>query len=328
MGKKIIRGISEDFAEAFKCSILYRLYREHEDEIIIGIRNDYLNMYYNSDSIAKIEYINPKGNDKKRIVCEIDEYYLYGSNSNKENKRVRVDPVEIYNKYPTIKELSKKKKKNEKITQSLLVLNNNRNQESNWYCLDIEYVKAFKDQKEKNSTEFNARFDIIALSKQKPHKVALIELKYGTGAMGEKSGIRKHVSDFYSFIENGYYESHLRQELIEILKSLSYVGISLPFNIPESNDLLAPEFYFITLDNNAKGKRSTPKQVMAGYLFEEPRWGRTRKTSINNVEKEHGDITRKGNKFNAKFLFSKSTVDNMYIQDIIDGNYEERIVPD
>jgi hypothetical protein len=45
------------------------------------------------------------------------------------------------------------------------------------------------------------------------------------------------------------------------------------------------------------------------------------------VERDFGDITKKCNKFNATFLFSKETLGNIKINDIIDGNYDERIVP-
>lgn len=64
--KKITRGISENFADAFKKSQLYQLYEKHKDELLIGIRNDYLNLYYNCDSIAKIEYKNQGGLKTKR----------------------------------------------------------------------------------------------------------------------------------------------------------------------------------------------------------------------------------------------------------------------
>jgi len=77
---------------------------------------------------------------------------------------------------------------------------NNRN--SNWFCIDVEYVKAFQNKKEKDKADFNGRFDIIAISKKKPHKIALIELKkYGNRTIGGNSGIYKHVEDFAKFYE-------------------------------------------------------------------------------------------------------------------------------
>lgn len=54
--KKIIRGINEEMADALKNSCLHHLYTESQEELFFGIRNGYLNLYYNCDSIAKIEY--------------------------------------------------------------------------------------------------------------------------------------------------------------------------------------------------------------------------------------------------------------------------------
>ena len=69
--KKITRGISKDFAEEFKKSELYKLYKEHKDELFIGVRNNSLNLYYNCDSIAKINYTNGS------IFCVIDNNELF-----------------------------------------------------------------------------------------------------------------------------------------------------------------------------------------------------------------------------------------------------------
>jgi len=36
---KITRGITKDFAEAFKQSELYKLYGEHKDQLFIGVKS-------------------------------------------------------------------------------------------------------------------------------------------------------------------------------------------------------------------------------------------------------------------------------------------------
>lgn len=328
--KKITRGISKDFAEAFIECELYRLYEKHNDELLIGVRNNYLNLYYNCDSLAKIEYKKPRGDTNKSIVCEIDKYYLDGKRykSGDKEKRHRAKPSQICNQYEEIKKHSNSRLTPEKKAQSKLVLLNNGNGKSNWFCIDLEYVKSFKNKKEKDEAKFNARFDIIALSKEKPHRVALIELKYGSGAIGGKSGIYKHVKDFSNFCDKGFFEGHLKQEIIEIIKSQKKLGISVPFEIPDGVDVIAPEFYFITMDNNASTeKASTPKQKMAGYLFKDKRWD-CKRLSTKCVETEFGDITKKDNNFHATFLFSIATLENIKITDIIDGGYDERIIPE
>jgi len=320
--KKITRGISKDLAIAFKKSELYKLYQEHKDELIIGVRNDYLNLYYDCDSIAKITYLQ---RDEK-ISCEISTYYLGRKEGDK--SRCKIEQNKIYEQYEEIKNRIKNKATNEKKAQSKLVLLNNNNKESNWYCIDVEYVKSFINKALKEEEKFNARFDIIALSKNKPHRVALIELKYGSGAIGGKSGIYKHVKDFSNFQEMGYFENHLQYEITEIVRSLKDLDIYVPFETPVDRDLLKPEFFFITLDNNAKENASTPKQTMAGYLFNDKRWECKKLTTNDSVQKMFGDITKKDNKFYATFLFSKDTIDNIRITDIIDGGYDDKVLPE
>ena len=325
-GKKITRGITKEFAEAFKQCELYKLYEEHKDELFIGVRNNYLNLYYNCDSIAKIEY---KKREQK-INCVIDKYYLDGNhyNSKDKEKRYKIEQIEICKQYEVINKHSNDKATPEKKAQSKLVLLNNENLDSNWFCIDVEYVKSFNNRVEKSEADFNGRFDIITLSKMKPHKVALIELKYGSGAIGGRSGIYKHVEDFIKFCEKDYFEGQLKHEIIEIIKSQKELGIAVPFELPELFDILTPEFHFITLNNNAKKENAgTPKQTMAGYLFNDKRWGCKKLTTKDSVEKMFGDITKKDNKFSATFLFSNATLDNIGITDIIDGAYNERILP-
>ena len=315
--KKITRGIDTDFAETFKSSELCKLYENHKDELFVGVRNDYLNLYYNCDSIAKIEYKKPD----KKLVCEIDKYYLDGKHYKGKEKRCKIEPNQICEQYENIKANSDKKATAEKKVQSKLVLLNNNNQNSKWFCIDVEYVKAFENQSEKDKAEFNGRFDIIALSKEKPHRTALIELKYGSSAIGGNSGIYKHIDDFSKFCQKGFFEGHLKQEIIDIVKSQIELGIEVPFELPKLNSMLSePEFYFITMDNNPeKEGASTPKQTMAGYLFKEKRWDCKKLSTKHCVENDFGDVTKKGNEFYATFLFSTETLEKgITINDIID----------
>lgn len=319
MEKKITRGISEEFAEAFKKCGLYELYRQHDEELFIGVRNNYLNLYHNCGSIAKIEYKN------KTITCEIDTYYL-GNKLPADNGKINVEPCEICKNYDTIKSNSNKRPVNEKKALSKLVLLNNNNPESNWYCLDIEWAKAFENQEQKIKSDFSGRFDIIALSKADSHKVALIELKYGSDALGGDSGIYKHVEDFSKFQKKGYFESYLKQEIIDILESKRRLDIKTPPELQnlQPDSITGYEFYIITLNNNAESpEHSTPKQTMSGYLFNDKRWD-CKRVSTKTVESEFGDVTNKSNLVHVKFLFSSQTLDNLTINDIIDGKYDER----
>ncbi len=237
-------------------------------------------------------------------------------------------PYEIKSNYETIKKNSDKRLTPEKKAQSKLFILNNQNEDSKWYCIDVEYVKQFKNIQQRTKAGFQARFDFIAVSKEAPHRIALIELKYGRKAIGGNSGIHKHVKDFKKFKENNFFNPLFTKELIKIIESLKLLEFNIPFETLKVEDFLTPEFFFITLNNNKeKSKGSTPKQSMAGYLFEEKRWGCTRLTTKDSVEKHFGDITKKNNPFNATFLFSSQTLDNLSINDIIDGDYDERVEP-
>jgi len=318
-----VRGIDADLANAFKNSKLYELYTEHPDELFLGVRDNYLNLYYNCDSIAKIAY-------KKReeaVSCKIDRYFLDGNHYRK-NKLVILNPCEIRKNYRVIKKHSNdvvkaKKDKKEKKAQSKLVILNNENKSSNWFCIDIEYA----------NPNFRGRFDIIAISKTKKpkHKVALIELKYGNDAIGGKSGIYEHVKNFIEFNKEGYFIKQMKQEIVSIIKSLDNLGVEIPFTIPEESSISDnPDFYFITLDNNAeKIGASTPKQTMAAYLFKDKCWDCKELSKEYNVQRDFKiDVTKKNNKFYASFLFSTQTLkDGITINDIIDSTDYERIIP-
>lgn len=313
---KITRGISKEFAEEFLKCDLNKLYHKHKKEIFIGVRNNYLNLYYNSDSIAKVELV------KKKISCKIDKYYLSGKHIKGKNKIKKIEPSDILNSYETIKENSNGKASDEKKAQSRLVLMNNHNADSKWYCIDVEWVKAFKNKQAKDDAKFNGRFDIIAIAKKKPHIVALIELKYGSGAIGGESGIKKHIDDFKKYQDNSYFN---KQEVCDIIESQKMLGVDIPDELVDlrAEDIGGYEFYVITLNNNAEIENgSTPKQTMSGYLFNDKRWD-CKKLSSDIAHSTLGDVTNKENPIRVKFLFSTQTLDNLNIKDIIeDGNYE------
>jgi hypothetical protein len=328
--KKLTRGIDTEFATKFKESILCTLYENHKDELFIGVRNDYLNIYYNCDSIAKVLY-----NKKKQIInCEIDKYYLDGHHYTGKDKRAKVSPDVIFEKYDTIKQNIENSPKPEKKAQSKLVILNNANKESKWFCIDVEWGKAFEDTQQRIDADFNARFDIIAISKGTPYKAALIELKYGRQAIGGSSGIYKHIENFNKYQENGYFDSKEnshKKEIIGIIESQKMLGVNVPKELQNitADDITEYTFYVITLDNNGETpKHDTPKQTMAAYLFKDKRWGCNELSSNKKVEETFGDVTKKSNKLNVSFLFSKQTLDNLNIDDIINGNYDERILPE
>lgn len=303
-------SIDETFANLFKKSKFYTdIYTKHKDEIIIGVRDGSVNLYYNCDSIASIKVGNPQ-------QCKIDKFYTNG-----EKNSLTEDEIVSY--YKTIIENSNNRKKLEKQSQQRLFIDNNKNKNSKWFCIDVEYTKSLKGERKAEDW----RFDIIAISKEKPFRVALIELKYGFAAIGGNSGIRKHVEDFHKFYKDKKFEI-LKPELVSIIEKLGMVGVDVPSSlkgIKAEYIATEPEFYFVVLNNNPSGGRSknTPKQTTSGYLFKDNRWGCNK---ISRSVKEKGDyyaLIENDKSFKPVFLFSKATLPDLQIQDILDRKYYE-----
>ena len=299
-------AIDKAFCEAFKRTKFYtEIYQKHKDEIIIGIRDGYINLYYNCDSIAKIRV----GQPSKALLAS---YYT-------DKKTRSLSDEEYVSFYNSIKEKSDRRDKKEKQAQERLFIDNNSNPSSVWFCIDVEFTKSLRG---KNTAE-DWRFDIIAISKTAPYRVALIELKYGKKAIGGKSGIRTHVRDFYAFHKGNRYID-LKDEIVSIVKSLQEIGVDVPYNLTEisTNEFaIYPEFYFITIDNNIAGA-STPEQTMSGYLFKDKRWN-CKKISKSVIEGgDYFTLTENDKDFKPIFLFSSATLPNIRIQDILDfDNY-------
>lgn len=320
------RGIAPDFTNHFKKSKLYTyFYQKYKHEIIVGIRDGYINLYYNCDCIAKI-YTTDKNS---LIRASINRYYLGESDeqlineetaTDQQNKKAYVEITEddLLEKYETvIKPRSDKRRQLEKQAQAKLYLGNNSNPSSNWFCIDLEYAKNQQD----------GRFDLIAISKNSPYRVALIEVKYNAVSFDGKSGVRSHIEDYYKFFKNPNSFDRLKREIILIINGLEAVGIPIPRELTDiQEDSLAPEpeFYIITLDNNAQSPRhSTPKMKMGARLFKNNRWG-TKQFSSCLEKGNYFHLIENDLNFNLTFLFSKATLPELGIQDIIDDKQYER----
>jgi len=238
----------------------------------------------------------------KRLNCETHRKYLYGDNAKDVCEKIHKEISEknIRGKYETIVEnIEEIYKSDEKKAQQQLIYRNNRNENSKWFCIDIEYVRPGMDEQRKR----HGRFDIIAISKKNPHKVAIIELKYGASAMGEPSGIRKHAEDFKKFIKNDVYNKRFKKEIVDIVNSLNELGIT-GLRLEENKLEKKPEFYFITLASNEKVKDAMRYYALKAGI-----------TGPNSKE------------FTPRFLFSGNVVDSITIDDIIESKEYTRGLP-
>lgn len=315
--KKITRGINDEFIEKFNESVLKKLYEENKDKLFLGIRNEYINLYYNCASVCKVRYLKRT----EQLVCDIHKKYLGEVKTKEHDDYKTISPEDIYGKYNDIikkiqTEAYPSEKHPEKTAQQKLIYMNNQNKDTKWFCIDVEYIMQRNDSNE----EKFGRWDIVAISKNpitkdNKHKVALIELKYEEGAIGGKSGIYKHVDDYINYIKskNKPYENHLKQEIIDIISNLRELEIC-QLNIKDKNELANdPEFYFVTLNN----KEDRLRKKMRKYLFENEEGCDKRTKTVEKYLK----INVKGdNKYNFKpiFLFSDETNENLTINDILD----------
>lgn len=263
--KSIERGISSDIALKMLNDALGDLL--NDDELFLGIRNGYCNLYYHCDSIGKIEFrTRPKGlaiKTHKEYLPDkyknAKDYVVFLSTNTKDSAFSVAEFCRLAKRGGDIRKIIDGKRdkegngsdsKPEKTAQQKLVLDNNSSG-AEWFCVDLEYV-----QERLNSKEHNfGRFDILAIKKScghdGKHPVAIIELKVGAGAYGgaknvtefkEKgkniktfsgslgSGLLGHFSDFYRFQhwDDGKRFEQLKRELCNILGNKIALGLSIP----------------------------------------------------------------------------------------------------
>lgn len=136
--------------------------------------------------------------------------------------------------------------KYEREFQQVIVRENNSHRKisngTDYYIVDIEYVDA------------NARFDMVALKwlsrgavRKDSSKIslAMIEVKYGDGALNNASGIQKHLKDFQVFLSDAkkvdafcqdmscVFKQKCELGLINGLKQNQYENISISMKNPE-----------------------------------------------------------------------------------------------
>lgn len=246
-----MRGLQESFFKKWNGSDVQKFYEAHKEELFLGIRLNYINLYYRSASICRVE------SARRGLRCKIANKYL---NRNNESGYSEISVDELFEKYEEIKKNIRALASPEKVAQQILIRNNNNNrcEGANWHCIDMEYIKKRNSRKE----DLFGRFDIIAISRQKPYRTALIELKYGTGAIGGKSGVCKHANDFYQFLNKNEFENHLKGEICAIVNSYRELTASPLPKVCKEEFVSEPEIYFIALNNKGNAVRTKMVQCL------------------------------------------------------------------
>lgn len=166
---------------------LLRIKDENDNHIyFLGARDNYLNLYYMGQSIAKIEIP-----DKKEPRYSVAHYIRHGEKKGTKDKPyVELEWEEYQGKFEEIKAHAKENATGtrtdhvttvhrEKICQQWIMNCNNDSIVSDWYFTDMEYIDARKPY---------GRVDLVAVKKTADengiHQVALIELKVTNAAYG------------------------------------------------------------------------------------------------------------------------------------------------
>jgi hypothetical protein len=265
-GRYKMRALSDSFlndlvdGNGLLHAILGRV--KKDDTLMLAIRDGYINIYYRGGNILRIR---EQGNGVYHPF--FDGHY------NKAGKTVPVptkgiksqdDATEWIKAFPHLKEIMDNyfsgKSKPEREFQQLVARENNFStisNESEYFVSDIEFA----------DSGLGARFDMLAIrwlasqrKKGSNCRAALIEMKYGDGALGGSAGLLKHLQDIDSLISN----SDLYQKLLHTMEKqfnqldklglLSFKrstnGTKVKLNVNEK-----PEVIFILANHNPRSSK-------------------------------------------------------------------------
>jgi hypothetical protein len=264
-GKYKMRGLSEKFMndlskpEGTLHPILERVKKDHN--LMLAIRDGYINIYYRGGNILRI--------------TERSGFYqtFFDVNFAKSGQNIASPVGDIRNQADAQKQvacLSDRKtimaqyfasgsKTTEREFQQLVARENNNSSisnESEYFVSDIEVT-----------VPRLARFDITAirwLAKDRKTgnrcRAALIEMKYGDGALGGEAGLLKHLKDMDAFVSNKKQYASLLQTMESQFNQLDELGL-LNFNKGTSNAKVKlnpenkPELIFILANHNPRSPK-------------------------------------------------------------------------
>ena len=201
------RALGEEMFNDFqKGGPLHELltYVQNDDTLDLEFRGEYAaNIYYRGGSLFCIERIGDG------YTLTFDTKYDAGMAANP-SICMAVQRIPLYKHAMDV--WFAKNRKYEREFQQVVVRENNRHgaisHASDYYIVDIEYAYNVNVSDKKTQ----ARFDMIAVKwlsksneRQNPSAptLAIIEMKYGDGALGGSAGLKKHLEDFGTLVKNG-----------------------------------------------------------------------------------------------------------------------------
>jgi hypothetical protein len=282
------RELPKDFLHNLKSSngllhmILERIKQDHT--LMLAIRDGYISIYYRGGSLLKITR-----RSKDAFQFSFDKQYaapgtifptLPATIRNHNDVKAWVDQ---HSKLKEIMDIYfSKHSKPEREFQQLVARENNYSNISNtseYFVTDIEFA----------DRELNARFDVLAVrwlaSGRRDGsrcRVALMEMKYGDGALGGKAGLLKHLEDIDALVsDKNKYASlvktiELQFNQLDELKLLNFNHSSNGTKIKlDVND--RPEVIFILANHN-------PRSTKLRSILDDP------KVIKYGMENQHFDL--------------------------------------
>jgi hypothetical protein len=269
-----MRELSKDFINDLKSTngllhpILERI--RQDDTLMLAIRGNYINIYYRGGNLLRL---SEQGNYSYQSFFD-DQY-------NKTEKIIPVLPTTIKNQvdarvwvdeFQRLKEIMdiffSNKNKPEREFQQLVARENNNStisNESEYFVSDIEFA----------DLGLGARFDMLAIrwlaSQRKDGsncQAALVEMKYGDGALGGSAGLLKHLQDIDALVSDVDKYKSLLETIESQFNQLDELGL-LRFNRIRNGtkvklvDADKPEVIFILANHN-------PRSTILSSILDSP----------------------------------------------------------
>lgn len=256
------RSISDPFISNLQIGILNPILErvKSDDTLMIAIRSNYINIYYRGGNILKLSELG-----QSSYQADFHKNYNNGQSISLPSTICSQDDAQEWvNSFQSLKLLMdiffSTKSKPEREFQQLVARENNSStisNESEYFITDIEFA----------DSELDARFDMLAIrwlaSQRKTGancRPALIEMKYGDGALGGTSGLIKHLDDLNKIIADAERYRELLKIMENQLVQLHKLGL-LTFNCPTQEAKITlnpdekPEVIFILANHNPRSKQ-------------------------------------------------------------------------